>query len=316
VATDVQRLRSGELCRLLNSTPLGECLGERPFHRHRTRAGLRIAADGDPQRINLLRYLAWLFDQRHAPPSDSAPATGGDSVTSGAAAGAGYEAHRDRMRLRASLESISGRNIGELPAVQDATRRNDCERNFRGFCERYLPQTFHLKWSPDHLKVIAKIETAVLEGGLFAMAMPRGSGKTSLCETACLWALLYGHRAFVALIGSDEEHAANMLDSIKAELENSDLLLGDFPEVCFPIRKLAVQDRALRWMSASKHTWAAWPTRVARAHIQAAPSARAPPQAHLHREVWRAIALSGVSMHLASQAPRAAGQVSAWMVAG
>ncbi|MCK4342057.1 MAG: hypothetical protein KAY37_10080 [Phycisphaerae bacterium] len=41
-----------------------------------------------------------------------------------------------------------------------------------------------------------------------------GSGKTSLCETACLWALVYGHREFVALIGSDEEHAANMLDSI------------------------------------------------------------------------------------------------------
>jgi len=60
------------------------------------------------------------------------------------------------------------------------------------------------------------------------MAMPRGSGKTSLCETACLWAMLYGHRDFVALIGSDEEHAAQMLDSIKAELENNDRLLDDF----------------------------------------------------------------------------------------
>jgi len=255
VATDVRRLRAGELCRLLNSTPLGECLGERQFHRHRNRAGLRIAADGDPQRINLLRYLAWLFDQRHAPPE-----AGDGSVTSGA--GAGYEAHRDRMRLRASLESISGRDIGELPAVQNATRRNDCERNFRGFCERYLPQTFHLKWSPDHLKVIAKIETAVLDGGLFAMAMPRGSGKTSLCETACLWALLYGHRAFVALIGSDEDHAANMLDSIKAELENSDLLLGDFPEVCFPIRKLeGIHQRASGQLFRGKQTHIGWTAR-------------------------------------------------------
>ena len=58
-------------------------------------------------------------------------------------------------------------------------------------------------------------------------AMPRGSGKTTLCETACLWALLYGHREFVALIGSDEDHAADMLDSIKSELENNVLLAED-----------------------------------------------------------------------------------------
>ncbi len=42
----------------------------------------------------------------------------------------------------------------------------------------------------DHLKVIGKIERAVRTGGLFAMAMPRGSGKTVGCQTAVLWAAL------------------------------------------------------------------------------------------------------------------------------
>jgi hypothetical protein len=73
--------------------------------------------------------------------------------------------------------------------------------SFQRFCETYFQQTFHLPWSADHLKIIAKIEQAVLEGGLFAMAMPRGSGKTTLCETACLWAILIGAREFVCLIG-------------------------------------------------------------------------------------------------------------------
>ena len=68
--------------------------------------------------------------------------------------------------------------------------------------------TFHLPWSDDHINVIHMIEKAVLEGGLFAMAMPRGSGKTSFCEVACIWAVLHGHREFVCLIGSDEGHAA------------------------------------------------------------------------------------------------------------
>ncbi|MBL9148869.1 MAG: phage terminase large subunit family protein [Phycisphaerae bacterium] len=251
MATDVRRLRAGELCRLLNSTPMGECLGERQLHRHRTRAGLRIGADGDSNRVDLLRYVAWLFDHRHAPEPMGAR-TSEDS----------YDAHRERSRLRNALLSVSGRDIGEMPGVQEPARRARCERNFRAFCETYLPQTFHLKWSDDHLKVIAKIETAVLEGGLFAMAMPRGSGKTSLCETACLWAMLFGHREFVALIGSDEDHAASMLDSIKAELENSEPLLADFPEVCFPIRRLeGIHQRAAGQLHNGKQTHIGWAAR-------------------------------------------------------
>ncbi len=249
MATDVRRLRSGELCRLLNSTPVGEALRERHLHRHRTRAGLRICADGDPNRVSLLRYVAWLFDQRHAPEK---------AVEDGP----GYDAHRERSRLRNAMLSLSGRDIGPLPSVHDAGRRTACERDFRRFCEAYLPQTFHLKWSPDHLKVIAKIETAVLDGGLFAMAMPRGSGKTSLCETACLWAMLYGHREFVALVGSDEEHAASMLDSIKAELENNELLLADFPEACFPIRRLeGIHQRAAGQLHGGRQTHIGWTAR-------------------------------------------------------
>jgi hypothetical protein len=61
---------------------------------------------------------------------------------------------------------------------------------------------------------------------------------TTICECACVWAMLNGHREFVCLIGSDEGHAADMLESIKAELDGNDLLLEDFPEVVHPIQAL------------------------------------------------------------------------------
>jgi hypothetical protein len=64
VATDPRRLRPGALCRLLNSTPLGAVLSEATLRRHRSQAGLRI---GEGQHIDLLRYVAWLAQQRHAP---------------------------------------------------------------------------------------------------------------------------------------------------------------------------------------------------------------------------------------------------------
>ncbi|MBS0188554.1 MAG: phage terminase large subunit family protein [Planctomycetes bacterium] len=253
VAIDPRQLKPGELARLLNSTPLGEVISERQLHRHRTRAGFRVAADGDAGKVDLFRYVAWLVTTRHEALAEAARTPEGLT---------GYEAMKERARLRNAMLSLSGRDIGDLPPVVDPARRARAAKDFRYFCETYFGQTFHLRWSGDHLKVIAKIEQAVLEGGLFAMAMPRGSGKTSLCEVACLWSLLYGHREFVALIGSDEEHAAGMLESIQAELENSEILGADFPEVCHPIRSLeGIHQRASGQLYQGKQTHIGWTAR-------------------------------------------------------
>jgi hypothetical protein len=179
---------------------------------------------GDGRHVDLLRYVAWLVGERHAPK----PELAGDP----------YDRLKERARARNVAIAIAGRDIGELPEVMNPARKAKAATDFRYFCDCYFPQTFHLAWSPDHLKVIAKIEAAVLHGGLFAMAMPRGSGKTTICECACIWAVLNGHREFVCLIGSDEGHAMDMLESIKMELDGNELLLEDFPEVAYPIQCL------------------------------------------------------------------------------
>jgi len=102
----------------------------------------------------------------------------------------------------------------------------------------YFPEAFSLTWSQDHLRVIEKIEIAVTTGGLFAMAMPRGSGKTTLAETACIWSTITAARPFVVLIGSTAERGREVLSSIKTALETNQRLHDDFPEVVYPIAKL------------------------------------------------------------------------------
>jgi hypothetical protein len=246
VKVDPRQLRVAEAVRLLNSTPLGEVVQPHVVYKHLNRAAYKI---GDGRKIDLLKYAAWLF---HARREAFEPGwTEGD-----------YEAHKDAVNARSRAASESSRDIaveGWVHEPKNPQRKDACRRSFRSFCEAYFPQTFHLAWSADHLKVIGKIETAVIDGGLFAMAMPRGSGKTTLCETACLWALLYGHREFVALIGSDEEHAADMLDSIKSELENNDLLEEDFSEVCGPIRALeGIHQRAAGQLYRGARTHVGW----------------------------------------------------------
>ena len=244
---DPRQLRVADAVRLLNSTPLGEVVQPHVIYRHLNRAAYKI---GDGRKIDLVRYAAWLFHLRRD-----------DHPTPGAGLG-DYEAMKEAANQRNRAISESARDIaaeGWVHPPVNPERKDACRRSFRGFCEHYFPQVFHLAWSPDHLKVIAKIETAVIDGGLFAMAMPRGSGKTTLCETACLWALLYGHREFVALIGSDEEHAADMLDSIKSELENNDLLEEDFSEVAGPVRALeGIHQRAAGQLYQGARTHVGW----------------------------------------------------------
>ncbi|QDV62472.1 Phage terminase large subunit (GpA) [Crateriforma conspicua] len=242
MVNDPRKLKPSECCRLLNSTPLGTVINERQLHRHRVEAGNRI---GDGRHVDLLAYADWLHEKRHAPKqiSDVDP----------------YAKLKESARARNAAIALAGRDIGELPAVENPDRKAAAAGSFRFFCEAYFRLTFHLAWSPDHLKVINKIEEAVIRGGLFSLAMARGSGKSSLAEVACIWAVLNGYRDFVCLIGSDEGHACDMLDSIKTELDSNDLLAVDYPEVCFPIQALdGIANRANGQLFKGKRTQIGW----------------------------------------------------------
>lgn len=148
---------------------------------------------------------------------------------------AAYDRRKDAENARRKGQAAHAREI-EVGEPENRARREACRANLRGFLEAYHAATFALAWSDDHLTVITALQTAILEGGQFAFAMPRGSGKTSLTVGAAEWALLYGHRRFVMVIGATESAAVQLLDLIRSDLEaEGTLLAADFPEVCDPI---------------------------------------------------------------------------------
>ena len=216
------KMKPAEVVKLVNSTDFGTVISPAQVYRHFTEAGYRIASSEDSRQINFYRYVAWLVDRKNTPSEASLD----------------YESVRADAARRSSERSLEGRDIGELPAVENQERKESCRKDFKLFCETYFPEVYQLKWSDDHLRAIAKIQKSVLEGGLFALAMSRGSGKSSLTETAAIWAMLYGHREFVVLVGASESAALEMLDSIKTEFEVNEHIAADFPEVSYPIAKL------------------------------------------------------------------------------
>jgi hypothetical protein len=166
MSIDLKIMRPGKLAGLLNSTRLGEVTSETRVRRNIVRAGLRV---GDSTRVNVLGYAAWLVATWHA---RRGPGAAGEL--------AGYDALRASSAARNRRLSATGRDITPLPDVANPDRRAACEKDFRRFCDTYFPTAFTLPWSGDHLKVISKLEAAVLHGGQFAQAMPRGSGLARL----------------------------------------------------------------------------------------------------------------------------------------
>lgn len=154
-----------------------------------------------------------------------------------------YNVKKQRAKARSAAMVLAGQDIGALPPVRDPQRRARADGDFRFFCESYFPLLFTLPWSDDHLRVITKIELAVKGGGLFAMAMPRGSGKTTLCHAASLWALLTGRQPFVFLIAATAEYASSALENLKHHLSGNERLLEDYPEAIYPIRCLEGESR-------------------------------------------------------------------------
>jgi hypothetical protein len=92
--TDPRKLRPSELCRLLNSTPLGEVINQGRFQRHRTQAGLRI---GDSRHVDLVRYVAWLVQVRHSTKPELASAAVTD-LTEAALGAAAIGSRREQVR--------------------------------------------------------------------------------------------------------------------------------------------------------------------------------------------------------------------------
>jgi len=214
-----RKLRPAELLRMVNATHLGSVLTEFQLRRHRNQAGYTI---GDARTVDLFRYAAWLTLEYFKPKTEPL----------------NYEQQKAKQAERNSEAVRAAQDIGEIPAVVDRERKARCGASFKSFCETYFAEVFYLPWSDDHLRVIDKIEKAVRTGGLFAMAMPRGSGKTVLCQTAVLWSALIGASPFVCLIAASAERARDLLENIKIWLETNPLLPADFPEVTYPIQCL------------------------------------------------------------------------------
>lgn len=170
-----------------------------------------------------------------------------------------YDRHRKQAARRQTEVSAEGRDIGSIPLVADPERREACRQSLELFCSTYFPDKFYLGFSGIQREMMGRIQASAIHGGMFAIAMPRGSGKTTICECAAIWSALYGYRRFVVVIGSTDGAAHEIYDTIRMAFEANELLQADFPEVCYPVSCLeGITNRCKGQLCCGKRTYLEW----------------------------------------------------------
>lgn len=149
----------------------------------------------------------------------------------------------ERSRERARM----GKDIYPIPPIVDPARRLRCRDDLERFCIEYLPEWFSKPFGSSHRALISSLETILREGGRKAIAMPRGSGKSTLVCASIIWALLNGYRRYICVLGSSGKAARKFISLISATLASDHTPLSDdYPECCYPIQCLggsAIQAR-------------------------------------------------------------------------
>lgn len=173
-------------------------------------------------------------------------------ASTGANSAEKYRLRTDKLNAAYREVRQASRDIAPLPKIteEDWQIRLSLKNNLKLFSETILPNTFYLNWSLDQLRCISKLETVFLESGKFALAMPRGGGKTALTRSAILWGTAFSHKKFPFLLGSRQDKAQGSLEYVKAAWYQSPLLLRLFPEVAYCIRRIEN-----RWHLAKAQTY-------------------------------------------------------------
>ena len=224
---DFSCMKLSDAVQLLNSTHHGEVVTYRQLRYLKEEAGLRIASKENILRIDMRKLARYLFTDREKIKPKVKPKESKQI----------YDRNYQREKTKNNQE------IGPPPKRRN---KKDWERacdDFKFFCKTYKPDTFDLDWSPDHLEVIELCKKAMEEALMYALAMPRGSGKSALFQALVEWAILTGRKRFTVLVAATGKKADELMSKIKRTLNTNVKLQEDFAPELYGIVALENESR-------------------------------------------------------------------------
>ncbi len=106
------------------------------------------------------------------------------------------------------------------------------------FLQTYFHDVFFEPFTTDRIDMMESIIRAARYGGDQAIAGTRGEGKTKLAIYTALFLTLTGLSTFPIVIGKNQRKSENELKTVREKLQQSELLLADFPELSVPLQAI------------------------------------------------------------------------------
>lgn len=142
--------------------------------------------------------------------------------------GSTYEKHKDYVNEQNRRRRIVKHTD---PDAKTKAVRTRLEKDLPRWLKYHGGEAFASPWSADHERILAKIATAMTKGGMFALAMPRGHGKSTILKWVTAYVLLTGRRKYVVVIAATAELAQSIVDFIRQQITESDTLHAHYPHV-------------------------------------------------------------------------------------
>jgi hypothetical protein len=122
----------------------------------------------------------------------------------------------------------------KIPIPAEPNRRRDALNDGELFLQTYFSDVFFEPFTEDRRDMYESIIRAARYGGDQAIAGSRGEGKTKLAIYTALFLTLTGLARFPIVIGKNQRKSESELRTVREKLQQSPLLLKDFPELCVP----------------------------------------------------------------------------------
>lgn len=142
---------------------------------------------------------------------------------------------RTRDQQRKAAKRAAERDL-DIPVPANPYRRLACLQSGELFLTTYFPEVFFEPFTDDRRDMHESIVRAAMYGGDQAIAGTRGEGKTKLAIYTALYLTIAGMSRFPIVIGKNQRKSEAELRTVREKLQQSELLLEDFPELCMPFK--------------------------------------------------------------------------------
>ena len=125
-----------------------------------------------------------------------------------------------------------------IPEIVNQQRRDRCLADPELFLKTYFGPRYTRPFGKHHMMMMDAIYSRAKHGGRQVIAAPRGCGKSELVKGMLVYLVLAELVRFPMPVAATTPHAGKLYQDFRKKIATNELLLEDFPEVCYPVHAL------------------------------------------------------------------------------